>query len=79
MQGKVTMMMGAEVGDWEDRVPKQEGLQSASVGTLKASLTLCHPALGSSRDAGCGCWASCTCLLKECEGIMTFPLLADGP
>lgn len=42
MQGKVTMMMGAEVGDWEDRVPKQEGLQSASVGTLKASLTLCH-------------------------------------
>ena len=45
MQGKVTMMMGAEVGDWEDRVPKQEGLQSASVGTLKASLTLCHPAL----------------------------------
>ena len=26
-------------------VPKQEGLQSASVGALKASLTLCHPAL----------------------------------
>lgn len=45
MQGKVTMMMGAEVGDWADRVPKQEGLQSASVGTLEESLTLCHPAL----------------------------------
>ena len=45
MQGKVTVMMGAEVGDWEDRVPEQEGLQSASAGALKASLTLCHPAL----------------------------------
>lgn len=45
MQGKVTMMTGAEVGDWADRVPKQEGLQFASVGTLEGSLTLCHPAL----------------------------------
>ena len=44
-QGKVTMTMGAEVGDWADRVPKQEGLQSASVGTLEESLILCHPAL----------------------------------